>query len=178
EHGKRHGKLSEQSSQKKVGKSSPLILTKLAAPGSVSCYLGQPSTRRDPVNPRPHHARRDTTNTVCRASISLKNHVPAALGAIGFFWLEMQSGSSENGGARILEGYARHHFRPEHAMSVKYLFIDMNSYFASVEQQLRPNLRGVPVAVAAVDAETTSCIAASYEAKRFGVRTGTRVSEA
>ncbi|HKA07783.1 MAG TPA: DNA polymerase [Gemmataceae bacterium] len=63
-------------------------------------------------------------------------------------------------------------------MSVKYLFIDMNSYFASVEQQLRPNLRGVPVAVAAVDAETTSCIAASYEAKRFGVRTGTRVSEA
>jgi DNA polymerase-4 len=63
-------------------------------------------------------------------------------------------------------------------MSVKYLFIDMNSYFASVEQQLRPELRGAPVAVAAVDAETTSCIAASYEAKRFGVRTGTRVAEA
>ena len=63
-------------------------------------------------------------------------------------------------------------------MSVKYLFIDMNSYFASVEQQLRPELRGVPVAVAAVDAETTSCIAASYEAKKFGVRTGTRVGEA
>jgi DNA polymerase IV len=63
-------------------------------------------------------------------------------------------------------------------MSIKYLFIDMNSYFASVEQQLRPELRGLPVAVAPVDAETTSCIAASYEAKKFGVRTGTRVSEA
>ena len=63
-------------------------------------------------------------------------------------------------------------------MSVKYLFIDMNSYFASVEQQLDPALRGRPVAVAPVDAETTSCIAASYEAKRFGVRTGTRIADA
>src|SRR5205807_1279315 len=64
------------------------------------------------------------------------------------------------------------------AVSVKYLFIDMNSYFASVEQQLDPSLRGLPVAVAPVDAETTSCIAASYEAKKFGVRTGTRIGEA
>jgi DNA polymerase IV len=63
-------------------------------------------------------------------------------------------------------------------VSVKYLFIDMNSYFASVEQQLDPALRGRPVAIAPVDAETTSCIAASYEAKRFGVRTGTRIADA
>ena len=63
-------------------------------------------------------------------------------------------------------------------MAVKYLFVDMNAYFASVEQQLQPQLRGCPVAVAPVDAETTSCIAVSYEAKAFGVRTGTTIREA
>ncbi|HEY5793234.1 MAG TPA: hypothetical protein VIS74_08040, partial [Chthoniobacterales bacterium] len=63
-------------------------------------------------------------------------------------------------------------------MTLHSLFIDFNSYFASVEQQERPHLRGQPVAVVPVEAETTCCIAASYEAKRFGVRTGTRVSDA
>jgi DNA polymerase-4 len=63
-------------------------------------------------------------------------------------------------------------------MPLRYLFIDMNSYFASVEQQLRPELRNRPVAVVPVPAETTCCIAASYEAKRFGVKTGTVVREA
>ncbi len=63
-------------------------------------------------------------------------------------------------------------------MALNYLFVDMNAYFASVEQQERPELRGRPVAVAPVQAETTCCIAASYEAKRFGVKTGTMVREA
>src|SRR5690348_14774795 len=63
-------------------------------------------------------------------------------------------------------------------MAVRNLFIDMNAFFASVEQQDKPELRGRPVAVIPTDAETTSCIAASYEAKRFGVRTGTAVWEA
>ncbi len=58
------------------------------------------------------------------------------------------------------------------------LYVDFNSYFASVEQQLVPALRGKPVGVLAVMAETTCCIAASYEAKAFGVKTGTVVSEA
>ena len=58
------------------------------------------------------------------------------------------------------------------------LFLDLNSYFASVEQQLRPELRGVPVAVVPVDTDSTCCIAASYEAKALGIRTGTNVGEA
>jgi len=58
------------------------------------------------------------------------------------------------------------------------LYVDFNSYFASVEQQLRPELRGKPIGVLAVLAETTCCIAASNEAKAFGVKTGTMVRDA
>ncbi len=61
---------------------------------------------------------------------------------------------------------------------VNWLFVDLNSYFASVEQQVRPELRGKPVAVVPMMADTTCCIAASYEAKAFGVRTGTIVADA
>jgi DNA polymerase IV len=59
-----------------------------------------------------------------------------------------------------------------------WLFVDLNSYFASVEQELRPELRDRPIAVVPVMADTTCCIAASYEAKRYGVRTGTQVGDA
>jgi DNA polymerase IV len=58
------------------------------------------------------------------------------------------------------------------------LYVDFNSYFASVEQQLRPELRGKPIGILAVMAETTCCIAASYEAKAFGIKTGTGVRDA
>ncbi len=61
---------------------------------------------------------------------------------------------------------------------LRYLFVDMNSFFASVEQQERPELRGQPIGVVPVVAQTTCCIAASYEAKHHGVRTGTAVREA
>ena len=61
---------------------------------------------------------------------------------------------------------------------VNWLFVDLNSYFASVEQQVRPELRGRPVGVVPAMVDTTCCIAASYEAKAFGVRTGTIVADA
>jgi DNA polymerase IV len=61
---------------------------------------------------------------------------------------------------------------------LRWLYVDFNSYFASVEQQLNPRLRGRPVAVIPVETESTCAIAASYEAKAFGVKTGTPVYEA
>ena len=68
--------------------------------------------------------------------------------------------------------------RPEDGQRLNWLFVDMNSYFASVEQDTRPELRGRPVAIVPMMADTTCCLAASYEAKAFGVKTGTAVSDA
>ncbi|HEX6957718.1 MAG TPA: hypothetical protein VF194_07000 [Ferrovibrio sp.] len=64
------------------------------------------------------------------------------------------------------------------ASPLGWLYLDLNSYFASVEQQLQPRLRGRPVAVVPVMTDTTCAIAASYEAKAFGIKTGTPIWEA
>ena len=61
---------------------------------------------------------------------------------------------------------------------LKYLFVEFNSYFASVEQQLNPYLRGKPVAVVPMMTVSTCAIAASYEAKAYGIKTGTMIYEA
>ena len=58
------------------------------------------------------------------------------------------------------------------------LFIDFDSFYASVEQQDNPEYRGKPVIVVPVVSDYTCAIAASYQAKRLGVKTGTRVKTA
>lgn len=64
-------------------------------------------------------------------------------------------------------------------MTLRCLFVDFDSFFASVEQHDNPALRGRPVAVVPVESMTTCCIAASKEAKRdYGIKTGTGVAEA
>ncbi|HJR72512.1 MAG TPA: hypothetical protein VJ806_02585 [Luteimonas sp.] len=63
-------------------------------------------------------------------------------------------------------------------MTLRCLFVDFNSFFASVEQYDDPSLRGHPVGVVPVIAATTCCIAASVEAKEYGITTGTPVWEA
>jgi len=57
------------------------------------------------------------------------------------------------------------------------LFLDMNSFFASVEQQVRPELRDKPVGVAPYTGDSGCIIAASIEAKRQGVKI-CRINEA
>src|SRR5260221_14592985 len=62
--------------------------------------------------------------------------------------------------------------------TINWLFLDLNAYFASVEQQVTPALRGKPIAVVPMKTDNTCCIAASYEAKAYGIKTGTRVGDA
>ena len=58
------------------------------------------------------------------------------------------------------------------------MHIDLNSCFATVEQQARPLLRGRPVAIANRRTEKTSIVTASYEAKALGISLGMKVYEA
>ena len=62
-------------------------------------------------------------------------------------------------------------------MSNIILCIDMDAYFASVEQQANPKLRYKPVAVIGSGARTI-IVTRSYEARKFGVKTGMNVYEA
>ncbi|MFN2308461.1 MAG: DNA polymerase IV [Gammaproteobacteria bacterium] len=57
------------------------------------------------------------------------------------------------------------------------ILVDMNAFFASVEQRERPELRGRPIGI--TNGATGTCIiTCSYEARAYGIRTGMRLKEA
>ncbi len=58
------------------------------------------------------------------------------------------------------------------------MHIDLNSAFATTEQQAHPSLRGKPIGVTNRLSKECCVIAASYEAKALGIKVGTRLSEA
>lgn len=58
------------------------------------------------------------------------------------------------------------------------MHIDLNSCFATVEQQARPMLRGKPVAIVNRRTEKTAIVTASYEAKARGVKVGMKLRDA
>ncbi len=57
------------------------------------------------------------------------------------------------------------------------MHIDLNSCFATIEQQANPLFRGHPLVVAAYTTDRGCILAASVEAKRLGISTGMRVGE-
>jgi DNA polymerase-4 len=63
-------------------------------------------------------------------------------------------------------------------MSDRVVFhVDMNAFFAAVEQQANPALRGKPIAVVGARNRTV-VLTASYEARAYGVKTGLTLPEA
>ncbi len=58
------------------------------------------------------------------------------------------------------------------------LLVDMDAFFASVEQAQHPHLQGRPVIVCGDPSRRGVVTAASYEARPFGVRAGMPLGEA
>lgn len=58
------------------------------------------------------------------------------------------------------------------------MHIDLNSCFATIEQQANPLLRGKPLVVAAYGTPNAFILAPSIEAKRVGIKMGMRIREA
>lgn len=57
------------------------------------------------------------------------------------------------------------------------IFVDMDAFFASIEQKDEPSLRGRPVGVTN-GVQGTCLITCSYEARAFGIHTGMRLKQA
>jgi DNA polymerase-4 len=57
------------------------------------------------------------------------------------------------------------------------MHIDLNSCFATIEQQANSLLRGRPIAIAAYTTPSGCILAPSIEAKEYGIKTGMRVRE-
>jgi DNA polymerase-4 len=57
------------------------------------------------------------------------------------------------------------------------IHVDMDAFFASIEQASNPNLKGLPVVVAGAKKRTV-ITTASYEARKYGVKTGMTVEQA
>lgn len=62
-------------------------------------------------------------------------------------------------------------------MSKIIMCIDMDAFFASVEQKTNPRLRGKPIAVIGSGGRTV-ITTRSYEARKYGVKTGMNIYEA
>jgi DNA polymerase-4 len=58
------------------------------------------------------------------------------------------------------------------------IHVDMDAFFAAIEQRANPALRGKPVIVGGRPGTRSAVAAASYEARRFGVHSGMPTSEA
>ncbi len=64
-------------------------------------------------------------------------------------------------------------------MSERLIFhVDMNAFFAAVEQRFNPALRGKPIVICGNPKSRTAVAACSYEAKAFGIKNGMAVFEA
>ncbi len=74
--------------------------------------------------------------------------------------------------------YHRNLLLPINSQPPQILHIDLNSCFATVEQQARPMLRGRPLGVTNRLTKNACVVAASYEAKAQGVKVGMSFSEA
>lgn len=61
---------------------------------------------------------------------------------------------------------------------IESLYLDFDGFFAGAEKTLRPELRNRPVGVIPLNSKYTSLIARCYEAKRYGIKRGTRVEDA